>query len=157
MPIKNNIGPDDHGYAYSIEPLEIGGGIQTSRVRWESEPVRMSADALLAQVEAAGDHSALGEAKAFLTELLAGGPVPTLQVFAAAREAGHADKTIRRAKDALGVVARKEPGSLDGGWSWTLPTNLVSDDEHGQVVRQALHSRSNRGMSHRRCRCNERA
>jgi putative DNA primase/helicase len=34
LPVKNNLGNDDTGYAYCIEPVKLPGGITTSRIVW---------------------------------------------------------------------------------------------------------------------------
>lgn len=55
----------------------------------------------------------------------AGGIVLVSDVVQAARAAGIASETLRRAATRLGVV-RKELG-LQGGWSWTLPAEAGAD------------------------------
>jgi putative DNA primase/helicase len=50
---------------------------------------------------------------------LADKPVKASQVLREAREAGHSERTIRRAKDDLEIKAVKE--GMDGGWVWQLP------------------------------------
>ena len=58
-----------------------------------------------------------------LTDLLADGPVPAKKVKAAAKAAEVSEITLRRAKDRLGVVAKKtgKPGETDQAWTWSLP------------------------------------
>lgn len=59
------------------------------------------------------------EAREFLRDELADGPVPTNDVQEKADEEGIATKTLERAKAALGVDSVKT--SFDGPWRWTLP------------------------------------
>ncbi|MFH1176769.1 MAG: hypothetical protein V1750_05125, partial [Acidobacteriota bacterium] len=67
-------------------------------------------------------EGALGDAKAFLIDLLGSGlPVVVHSVLKRANGAGIAEKTLRRAKKALGVVARKEGFGASGEWCWMLP------------------------------------
>lgn len=61
----------------------------------------------------------LHAARAWLAHTLASGPVPAAEVQAAAAAAGHAMRTVERARLALGVVATK--GAMRGGWVWALP------------------------------------
>src|SRR6185369_10349073 len=51
LPIKNNIGNDETGLAFTIQSVTISGGIETSRVCWESEAVAITADEAMAPNE----------------------------------------------------------------------------------------------------------
>lgn len=68
-------------------------------------------------------QGALEEAKEFLEDYLADGPVASGDAQKAALKAGHSERTIRRARKALGIKPRKEgaPGSKDQHWVWELP------------------------------------
>jgi len=120
---KNNLGPDAGGFTYDLEPLELPDhpGVHTTRVRWGA-PLEGTARVLLGKAESVDDpdeHSALQEAKDFLTELLAHGPLPAKQIKREADEAGHAERTIKRAKAVLGIKARK--AGMKDPWLWQLP------------------------------------
>ncbi|HZR98654.1 MAG TPA: hypothetical protein VFE37_08110, partial [Chloroflexota bacterium] len=65
------------------------------------------------------EGEAQAEAVAFLRAALADGPQPAAGVLEAARAAGLAERTLRRAKATLGVGARKD--GARGGWWWDLP------------------------------------
>jgi len=117
---KNNLGPDAGGFTYDLE-LPDHPGVQTTRVRWGA-PLEGTARVLLGKAESVDDpdeHSALQEAKDFLTELLANGPLPAKQIKREADEAGHAERTIKRAKAVLGIKARK--AGMKDPWLWHLP------------------------------------
>jgi hypothetical protein len=76
---------------------------------------------LLGQAEAEADpeeRNAREEAEGFLSGMLADRPLPAKQIQREAREAGHSERTLWRAKKALGVEARKEGV---GAWLWHLP------------------------------------
>jgi putative DNA primase/helicase len=67
LPAKNNIAADTGGLAFRIEPCSIGDGIDTSKVTWESAPVKdVTADDVLKQPTDSEEKSALAEAKVFL-------------------------------------------------------------------------------------------
>lgn len=131
LPLKNNLGNDESGFAFSIESHRLPGGIETSRVAWEAEPVTTTADEALAPAGDPEERNALDDAKEFLAALLADGPMRAKKVFAEAREAGHAERTIRRAQKALAVEAIKD--GLKGGWQWRLPPKMAKGAEDGQA------------------------
>ncbi len=136
---KNNIGPDGGGFAYSFEVVETVPGIVSSRIRWGAALEGTARELLAEPVQTFGEEaSATDDAAAFLRSLLADGPVPAKVVRADADGAGHAWATMRRAKDKLGVEARKQGGTFGGKgavWVWALPqdaqdgagAHLVSD------------------------------
>jgi hypothetical protein len=88
--------------------------IDDGRVVWEHEPVKLHADdAFAAEAAASVGTSNRGaeprEAFAWLREQLAGGPVPSNQVIAHAKEHGIAERTRRRAFKEMG---RRRTGPL---------------------------------------------
>ena len=89
-PLKNNIGDDKTGFAFSVEGVVLPDGIKTSRVVFEREPVIMPAAELLrGQEDADEDRGAVGEACDFLREYLADGPKTTKSVQKDAKAARH--------------------------------------------------------------------
>ena len=131
LPGKNNIGPDIGGLAFGIEACTIGAGIETSRIAWEAEAVTgMSADELLRAPADPEERSALDDARAWLRSMLADGPLPAKQIFREASEAGHAEKTVRRAQRAIGINPRKD--GKTGPWHWALPVEDGQKAEDGQ-------------------------
>ena len=65
------------------------------------------------------EKSALTEAKEFLLSELGRFPVLANAVKRSAREADISERTLKRAKQALGVKSVKES---DGSWTWSLPS-----------------------------------
>ena len=61
----------------------------------------------------------LEEATTFLRQQLAAGPQPAKKLFQAAYAAGIAERTLHRAKDALGVTT--EHTGWQGQWVWRPP------------------------------------
>lgn len=116
---KSNIAPDDGGVSYCLDLVNIGGGMEATRARWEGV-IEGTAREILGDVEYDEDNEA-GEredAEQFLRGLLADGPVPTKQIKADADGAGYSWATIRRAQRTLGITARKD--GMKGGWRWEL-------------------------------------
>lgn len=121
---KSNIGPDDGGFQYHLEQVEVKAfpGIEAARIAW-GKSVDGNASVLLTdpnESNAADDEeetSARDSAEDFLKELLKDGPAPTKHVEAEAKAAGISWRTVRRASDALSVKKKKS----NGGWYWSLP------------------------------------
>jgi hypothetical protein len=122
---KSNNGPPMPALAFR---LDAGDG-EVARVVWEG-PTAHTADGLLAVAQAGEDRSALQEAEGFLLEALGDGAVPVKRLLTAARDAGVSEKTLRRAKDKLGVRAEKL--GLNAGWAWRL-SKMANDPEDGHV------------------------
>lgn len=131
LPIKNNIGNDESGLAFSVESHTLAGGIETSRISWEAEAVTISADEAMAPQGNPEERSALDDAKEFLSNMLDDGPVSSRQLKGDAEGAGIAWRTIQRAQKALGIEARKE--GMKGPWLWSLPTKEANNHEERQT------------------------
>ena len=117
LPLKNNLAPEDYGFAFAIASVTQGNGIISSRVEWEAEAVTVTADeAMFADTDERNGQ--LQTAKQFLAELLANGPVKAKEAEKASLEAGIAWITLQRAKKALGIVSQKEG---KGPFKWVLP------------------------------------
>ena len=118
-----NIAPIRHGLAYRIEGCLIefeGKEIATSRIMYESAPITITADQALAAMEGNGQaRTDKAEATDFLQDILVAGPLPAKQVKAEAAEAGISAKSLRSAREALGI--KPEKSGFEGGWVWALP------------------------------------
>ena len=122
---KSNIGPDEGGFAYSLELVPMPGNatIEASVAVW-GERIDGTARDMLAVAEAneddnSGNVTLLREAQDFLLDFLTEGPKPAKEVQREANNAGHKWPTIRRAKDALKIASAKN--GIDGTWKWSLP------------------------------------
>ena len=103
LELKNNLSGAS-GLAYRL----IDGQFQ-----WEHDPVLIMPDQL---GKKAGDTKQ-AMAEQWLQVFLAGGPQPAAMVEQTATALGISAKTLRRAKQELGVVSRKAAD----GWLWELP------------------------------------
>lgn len=130
---KSNIGPDDDGFHYDLEQkvVPFHDGLSASCVAWGS-PVEGSATELLAAAETpeVNDNS-LSAAKEFLEVELKDGPVSVQKIKETSKQAGHAWRTLRRAKDALGIKTLK--GGMKEGWFWKLPSKSSNEAEDVQT------------------------
>jgi len=128
---KSNLGPDDGGFVYDLEQIELPNrpDVFGSRVVW-GEALEGTAKALLSAAETDEDEdtrSALEDAKDFLGQLLDCSSVPANLIWKESRAAGHSEATIRRAARELSVVKRKV--GLKDGWAWELPAKVLKPAE----------------------------
>lgn len=122
IPVKNNIGARAPGLGYRLVQRIVSNNIVAPHIVWDHAPVNISADeALAAAADNTKNASAMTEAKEFLGEELAGGPVPAADIMKRGQALGMSERTLNRAKKKLGIVARKEPGTMHGGWIWEMP------------------------------------
>ncbi|MBK7275626.1 MAG: AAA family ATPase [Betaproteobacteria bacterium] len=128
---KSNIGPDDGGFGYEIEQVEVEAypGIFASRVTW-GEALAGTARELLAEAEtdgAGGDgDDGPGDAAAWLRDLLAAGPVAARDVKRSADEAGYAWRTVQRAMRKAGADSRRGGFGKPAEWFLTPAIRATS-------------------------------
>jgi putative DNA primase/helicase len=117
---KSNIGPDDGGFGYELERVEVVPGVVGQRPRWLS-PLFGAAREILAGLEGDEQEDApRSDVEAFVRGCLADGPIRAKQFQADSEGAGYGWRTVQRVARRMGAEARKE--SLRGGWSWVLQT-----------------------------------
>ena len=116
---KTNLGAISE--SLSLRPVDRGEGVA---IEWLGTSPH-SAQALL---EAAGGRSRLDldDAMYFLFAMLAEREVLQSEVQAAARQEGIAPRTLRRAREALGVVSRRDGFGRGGRHYWRLPEDDVT-------------------------------
>ena len=119
---KNNLSLPPESLAYRIETADNGA----ARIAYEGVSEATAGQLLRVPVDEE-EKSALSEAKEFLLSELKGRPMSMKAVERNAREAGISPRTLKRAKQALGVKSVKES---DGSWTWSLPGGKV---EGGQI------------------------
>ncbi len=119
LPIKNNIGDDLSGFAFSIQSVQLDSRIETSKIVFEDMLITASADEMLSPEIDDGEKTAIDEAMEFLEDTLGHLGLSYKNVEKLARNAGVSVRTLRRAKDRLGVQSIKEGPS----WIWKFPEN----------------------------------
>ncbi len=123
LPGKMNLSSPAAGLAFTITG-------KPAHIEWELDPVSLTADGVLAST-GGGDgrgRTELDDAKDWLEELLAHGPVLCKDAERDAKDAGHSLGTLRRAKAALRVGSRKR--GFNGPHEWHLP-----EDAHTPKMR----------------------
>lgn len=120
MPLKNNLGTDISGFAYSVEGIRLQeSDIETSHVMWENQAITMTVDEVFGESNLGYDEkSALSDAKLFLVDLLRNGPLDSKQIEADARGAGHSMTTLRRAAKDLRLRIAKDGFGKGSPWKW---------------------------------------
>jgi putative DNA primase/helicase len=130
---KSNIGRDDGGFYYRIEPTILPSpyDLESTHVFWEST-CEGDAHAILNEAEnMEGEEKSASRAVAqcmdFLSDILRDGPKLTKNIQKEAKQAGLCWNTIRKAKDLLGIIAGKDPSDSrpwnEKPWRWELPLN----------------------------------
>lgn len=120
LPVKNNIAARPDGLAYRLVQRIVSRDIVASYAVWDSGAITKTANEALADAaESIQTHNALREAKAFLRDVLSNGPMLKTAIEDAADGAGISERTLRRAKTDLKIIAEKQ--EFTGPWQWRLP------------------------------------
>lgn len=119
---KSNIGTDEGGVSYTIEPCDIGGGIEATRVLWGGV-IEGSAREILEDVEATDeerldDNDDPAEA---LRRILSAGPLTGKDAKQLMTGNGYTQKQIRNARERLSIVTARSGFGSDTVVSWSLP------------------------------------
>ena len=122
---KHNLSRAAPSLVFRVEAAPNGA----ARVAWGGTSSLSAGDILREPVDPE-QRSALSEAKEFLLEELADGPVAAELAKKDARAAGVSERTLKRAKRALGVGSKKES---DGSWSW-VPAEEEPEGGHASTA-----------------------
>jgi putative DNA primase/helicase len=132
---KNNLAKaGQKALAYNFGQRDVGKDTVTEQtisapyILWHAEPVDVTATEAM---QTSRSPAARNEAKKFLADLLAAGPMPRKEIDEAAEGNGISARTLFRAKKELNIIAKKD--AEHGGWTWRLPDerqyrNVVPDD-----------------------------
>jgi putative DNA primase/helicase len=114
---KSNIGPTPKSLSYQIDTSD-----GFPRIGWTGLSDK-TADDLVSKFNGNGHGDGRGRqpvavdnAMEWLRDRLANGPVPATDLYEQGKAAGHAERTIDRAKERLELVSRKR----GDGWVWEL-------------------------------------
>jgi len=123
---KCNVGPKAPTQRVRVEGREVicddDTLISTSRIVVIGDAPGVATAELLGPVEDSEARTALEEAQGFLRDVLGDGEVAARDVQRQARDAGIAERTLRRAREGLGVTSRREGFGAGVPSMWSLPT-----------------------------------
>jgi hypothetical protein len=122
--VKANLAPPQPSMAYRLVATPSG----VARVEWLGTSTHNAND-LVAGFDDPAGRGALADAREFLLDALADGPMPVNTIQTNAKQAGHAWSTIRRAKESLKVRKHRMGFGPGGSWSWELPPPPRYEDE----------------------------
>lgn len=131
LPLKNNLGRDVGGLAFSIQSLTLPSGIETSHIQWEREAVNLTADEALRVDDDQAKAGERQEAKRFLLDMLANGPILASDAERRCQEDGLSIRTLKRAKKELGIISEKNGAA---GWFWKLPTEVADNKQWRELL-----------------------
>ncbi|HEV3446739.1 MAG TPA: AAA family ATPase [Gemmataceae bacterium] len=117
---KRNLAEGGPSLALHLETVTETGTRRICRVVWDG-PCQQDADQLLAPAAGPNEQGRLREAVEFLRTFLGSCPRSATEVFRVAATAGVTPKTLRRAKEVLGVYSEKDKYNFEGHWHWVLP------------------------------------
>lgn len=116
---------------YSIEEQN-----EQPTISWHGASTH-SAVSLLAQPERPEDSNALSDARNFLADSLKGGPKDADAVFREARRARVSERTLYRAKGALGILSQKVGIGEGQHWEWALPKSAEEPPKTANMENRA--------------------
>jgi len=125
LKIKNNLTSHSVGISYRLEEVILPTG-KISKVVWGDEPVKITADEVLAYYNRTEFQHNKESRKKWLQEELADGPKNAAEVEKKALTQGITEKQLRNAKNDAGVSSNKT--DFDGGWDLSL-----SNPNHNHV------------------------
>ena len=117
---------------YAMERKQItnddGTIIETGGIVWKGEVEGVTAESVLSGKHDSETRSALEEAKGWLEAYLTKGGVAADVVVKKAGTMGFSERTLRRAREALGIKPDKDGFGENGEWTWRLPQKGTPGD-----------------------------
>lgn len=133
-PTKSNLDRPPAALAFRLVAMP---GTDVARVEWIGQTGHTAAALLAAPDDEA--RSERDEAKAWLHDALATGPVAAKEIRDRARQDDIARRTLDRAKAALGVQATRHGGiGSQGHWEWALPVDAEGAKDATDVLSTSL-------------------
>jgi len=130
---KSNLGPDDGGFEYGLEQVEVQTGIAASRVLWGGLVHGTAHQLLVESGEGNGSEdgrTATDDAVEALVRILRRDMVPSRDVIAQMKRESFSEKVIRSARLRIGVVVRRSGFGKEMSSYWKLPPGAeIPDDE----------------------------
>jgi hypothetical protein len=128
--VKNNISKPAPSLGFELTPVQ---GSDVALMQYIGEVPETANDLLLGDVTSDEEQDEHDEAEEWLREYLSHGQRESSQVMKDARSKQLSERSIRRAKTKLKVVAK--PGAFQGAWTWELPrVHPVATNGHHHPV-----------------------
>jgi putative DNA primase/helicase len=148
---KNNIGPDDGGYRYDLQTVELEDhlGVMASNLLWGKAEKGSARDLLNRGENLTDDASSAGQESAQMTwlrEFLAYREKPSNECMAEGKTAGFTQKQIRTARDKLRIMPVRKGFGPEGAWIWSLPAGTFSADKDAHDPEQPSPTNSRASM-----------
>ncbi|HEV8276807.1 MAG TPA: AAA family ATPase [Streptosporangiaceae bacterium] len=122
---KSNLAKLPDALAYRLVSDELYG---VAKIIWDGTVSYSAADLLRVDRGDDADAPARREAEEVLREILAAGPVPAKQAKTQARDAGISERTLARARVAIGAVTKREGFGPGAYYLWALPDSMRAMD-----------------------------
>jgi hypothetical protein len=119
--VKCNVGVQAESLRCEIEPVLLADGHEEAP-RFSIVGTSTTTAADLLDVAADEMRTERDEATEFLMTELADGPRPAKEIEKARKDAGISERTLRRAREDLGIKPQKN--GLNGAWTWELPEDV---------------------------------
>jgi hypothetical protein len=119
LKIKNNLSNYSGGVSFTVESHKLDNGIEISKVVWGDEPVKITADEVLAYYNRTEFQHGKESRTKWLQEELADGPKNAAEVKKKALNEGITEKQLRNTIEYVGASSNKT--DFDGGWNLSLP------------------------------------
>jgi hypothetical protein len=120
VPIKNNL---------SAPPPALTYCVNEGTLTWDPEPLTdFDVEALLSGAPVRRKERRANDA--WLSQVLASGPVEVTRIQQEASAAGLSWRTVNRAKSRLNVRAFRTGWGEDGKWFWEIPKVATPEPEH---------------------------
>lgn len=136
---KSNIGPDDGGYRYDLQLVELKEhpGVMASSLLWGKAETGSARDLLSRADNLTDDAGSAGQELAqvtWLREFLAYGAKPSNECMAEGKTAGFSEKQLRTARGKLKIIPVREGFGPEGVWIWSLPAGTFSTDKDAHAT-----------------------
>ena len=131
LKIKNNLSNYAGGISFTVESHKLPNGIEISKVVWGDEPVKTTADEVLAYYNQTEFQHKKESRKKWLKEFLADGTKNVKEVMEEAKKQGLSKKQLRTLRKKMGIESNKP--SFKGGWEISSPDSKnIQDTEDDQ-------------------------
>jgi hypothetical protein len=131
---KSNLAKMPDALAYRLVNDEE---YEVARVVWDGASTRTANDLVRPRVDE-DEAPALAEAVRVLKEVLSDGPLAAGNIKKLAAQAGVAERTLQRARQALGVTTRRQGFGQGAHYVWSMPAHAPQHGTHGTHAMDAM-------------------